>query len=88
MAKINFKDIIIEKVICMDIEREDRSVGIFGNDFIIIVKDEDGIQQQLHFSDDQIYELLKALQPVADDLKAQEDMDKLLEEEHKDEKIL
>jgi hypothetical protein len=85
---MNFKDIIIEKIIGMDIEKEDRSVGIFGNDFIIIARDELNNQIQLHLSDDQIYELLKTLKPVSDDLKAQEDMDKLLEEEHKDEKIL
>ena len=73
------EDIEIEKVLGLDIEPEDRDVGIFGNWFCIVLKTEDGRQLQLGFNEENINELVTILKPVIDELKNQQEMDRMEE---------
>jgi hypothetical protein len=57
-----FIDFTIEKVIGIDIEQEDKSVGIFGNCYTLVLKDKDQ-QLQLNFSDDEFSQLLDKVEP-------------------------
>ena len=56
-------DYQIKKVLGLDVEHEDREVGIFGNEFILILKDEIGQQHQISFFDDGFLNLLDVLKP-------------------------
>jgi hypothetical protein len=81
MTTTKVEDIEIKKVIGMDIEPEDREVGIFGASFYLVLKTSDDKQLQLYFDEDNINELIRILKPQIDEMKFQEDMDKELSKE-------
>lgn len=54
-------DCFVVKIEGVDLEKEDRAVGIFGNDFCIVTKTEDRKQLQISMGDDEAYLLYKEL---------------------------
>ena len=82
-----WEEIVIDKVIGMDIEPEDTDVGIFGATFFLVMKEENGGQVQLILGEDQMAQLAAAIKPYLDDIEAQQQMDAMLNEEHKDDKL-
>lgn len=56
-------DYQIKEVLGLDIEKEDREVGIMGNEFILVLKDEIGQQHQISFFDDEFLSLLDLFKP-------------------------
>jgi len=74
----NFEDIDINEVLGMDIEPEDRSVGIFGATFCIVLKTDKGKQIQLNLGEDEMASLVEAIKPYTDEIKSQQEMDKFL----------
>ena len=83
MDKIKFITIGIKEVIGMDIEPEDKDVGIMDADFCLIFKDQNDVQLQIHFGTDEINKLIEVLQPQIDEIKSQEEMDRIMHEDHK-----
>lgn len=61
--KPTFTDYNIKEVLGLDIEEEDKEVGIFGNNFILVLKDDKGHQHQLSFFDDEFLSLLDLFKP-------------------------
>ncbi len=58
---IEFIDIDVTEFVGLDVEREDRDVGIFGNDFIFCFKDKEGKQYQIAMGDDDFTKLYDAV---------------------------
>jgi len=56
-------DYQIREVLGLDVEKEDREVGILGNEFILVLKDEIGQQHQISFFDDEFLSLLDLFKP-------------------------
>jgi len=52
-----FIDIDVTEYVGMDIEREDRDVGMFGNVYILCFKDKEGKQYQMAIGDDDFTKL-------------------------------
>lgn len=71
----NFDDYTITKVRGLDMEKEDRDVGIFGNDFILCLEIEGDRVLQLHFDDDKMDDLLRILEVHYAEKKSQEEID-------------
>jgi len=63
------KDINVENYLGIDIEHEDRSVGIFGNVFILVFDDENGCQHQINFGDKEFDLIYKRMTEIAKDKK-------------------
>ena len=61
--KDTYINLNVKEVLGLDVEREDREVGAFGNEFILVVKDEKGNQEQLSFNDEKFIDLLDILKP-------------------------
>ena len=77
----SYKDITVNKVLGMDVEPEDRDVGIFGNTYTLVFdtakdKEWDGSKIQLLFFDDQMEELLEVLEPYFDKYKQEKEWSK------------
>ena len=66
----NPEPVIIEKditeVVGIDVEREDRSVGIMGNMFCLVLRTNKGEQLQLWFGDDQMLTLEGEMEKICD----------------------
>ena len=77
---IEFEDYDVKKVIGMDIEQEDREVGIFGNQFCLCLEVEDKTLQ-LHLFDEEMLELLRILKPFYLEEQSKEELDKYLGEQ-------
>lgn len=69
----------IDNVLGMDIEKEDRDVGIFGNWFMLGFLDKNGQEITLELDDDRIDDLIRVLKPQIDEIRFQEEMDSVLE---------
>jgi hypothetical protein len=79
----DWEEIVVGKVNGMDIEPEDRDVGIFGATYTIVLKEENGGQVQLILGEDQMDELARAIKPYTDDIQAQQEMDKMIKDDER-----
>jgi hypothetical protein len=61
-----------EKILGLEIEKEDRDVGIFGNDFVLGIETEKN-KVWISMGDDNFISLLELLKPHYEEMKAEED---------------
>lgn len=73
MGYSDFGEIEVKQVLGLEVEKEDREVGIFGNDFCLVIGDNKEHPHHLYFDDDSFEGLLEKLRPYFEEKKARED---------------
>ena len=77
MGYSDFGEIEVKEVLGLEHEKADREVGIMGDEFNLIVGDENDKPQHIYFNDSNFLELLEVLKPYYEEQKAREDYEEI-----------